>query len=209
MDKSLNIGVVPFDSAVLLSTFGQYKSPKDKVARMVNQGEMLRLKKGLFVLSPEVAGQPLSLELIANHLYTPSYVSFETALAFWGIIPERVYTVRSATMKRGRTFSNELGVFEYVQTDPDYFSIGVRSNIVNGKYAYLIASPEKALCDMIVASKRLRLQSVKAMREYLLEDLRIDIASLEAMDITIVEQCIATAIKKKNELRQLCNFLQS
>lgn len=58
-------------------------------------GKIIRLKKGLYVVDPKVSRIALSTEIIANHLYAPSYVSMQTALRYYGLIPEAVlyYTV--------------------------------------------------------------------------------------------------------------------
>jgi len=66
----------------------------------------------------------------------------------------------------------------------------------------LIATPTKAICDMIVATPNLRLQSVKAMQNYLTQDLRIDFDALKNLDKDIVRMCAETG-KKKGELRLL------
>ena len=200
-------GIIPIDFATLVSVLSQYKSPDDKVASLEKKGELIRLKKGLFVVSPDVHRQVLSVELIANHLYGPSYITFEKALSFYKLIPERVHTTRSMTIKRARNFTTPLGNFDYVTAKADYYRIGIRTNIINDKLAYLIASPEKAICDMISTTQGLRLQSVKAMQTYLEEDLRIDFSAIAAFDTEVVRQCIETG-KKKTELLQLYKFMQ-
>lgn len=201
------IGVVPIDFPVLATLLGDYKYPKDKVSKMESNGELIRLKKGLYVIAPNVHHSTISKELIANHLYGPSYISFESALSFYQLIPERVYTIRSLTLKRARKFSTPIGDFDYVSAQKDYYGIGIRQEIVKDRYAYLIASPEKALCDMIYATPGLRLQSVKAMQVYLEEDLRIDLAAIETFNIEIIRQCIDTG-RKRTELTQLCKLLE-
>lgn len=95
----------------------------------------------------------------------------------------------------------------YVTVPEDYFQIGIRQEIVNDQYAYMVATPEKAMCDMIVTTRNLRLQSVKAMREYIEEDLRIDLSAIESFDTDIIRQCIATR-KKNIELTQLLKLLE-
>ena len=200
-------GIVPIDFPALVNVLGDYKYPKDKVSKMEDKGELIRLKKGLYVVAPEVHHMSISKELIANHLYGPSYISFENALSFYQLIPERVHTIRSLTLKRARNFSTPIGNFEYVSAKKNYFGIGIRQEIVNDRYAYLIASPEKALCDIIYATPGLRLQSVKAMQVYLEEDLRIDLSAIETFDTEIVRQCMVTG-RKKTELTQLCKLLE-
>jgi predicted transcriptional regulator of viral defense system len=200
-------GIVPIDFATLKAVLGEYRYPGNKVSQMEKNQELIRLKKGLFVVSPELNRLTISRELIANHLYGPSYISFESALAFYKLIPERVHTVRSMTLKRSRSFSTPLGDFDYISAHQEYYQIGIRQEIVNDRYAYLIASPEKAICDMIMTTPGLRLQSVKAMQIYLEEDLRIDFSSATAIHTEIIRQCI-DAGRKKSELTQLYKLLQ-
>ena len=200
-------GIIPFDTAALKAALDDYKSPKDKITTLEQSGLLIRLKRGLFVVSPMVHSQPLSKELIANHIYGPSYISLQTALSFYGLIPERVHTVCSMTTKRSSSFINPLGNFDYITVPAAYFAIGIRQEIVNNNYAYLIATPEKALCDMIVETKGLKLQSIKAMQNYLEEDLRIDLSIIEHYDIDIINQCMELGSKKR-ELTLLYKLLQ-
>lgn len=200
-------GIIPIDFATLVTAVGDYKSPKDKLAALEKHGDLIRLKKGMFVVSPTIHNQPISKELVANHLYGPSYVSLESALSFYRLIPERVYSTRSMTQNRSKHFSTPLGNFDYVTTSPAYYKIGIRQEVVDNQYAYLIATPEKALCDMIIATPRLRLQSVKAMQTYLEEDLRIDFQMIQTFDKDIIRQCIAIG-RKATELTQLYKALE-
>jgi predicted transcriptional regulator of viral defense system len=200
-------GIIPIDTAALKAALDDYKSPKDKITTLEQSGLLIRLKRGLFVVAPMVHSQPLSKELIANHIYGPSYISLQTALSFYGLIPERVHTVCSMTTKRSSSFINPLGNFDYITVPAAYFAIGIRQEIVNNNYAYLIATPEKALCDMIVETKGLKLQSIKAMQNYLEEDLRIDLSVIEHYDIDIINQCIELGSKKR-ELTLLYKLLK-
>lgn len=206
-DLLKQFGIIPFDKSALSGVLSQYKSPKDKVSSLEKSDVLMRLKRGLYVVSPDFLNQPLSKELIANHLYGPSYVSLQTALSYYGLIPERVHLERSMTIKRSRDFKNSIGTFNYLSVDKEYFKIGIRQEIVDNKYAFLIASPEKALCDMIVQTAGLRLQSAKAMQLYLEEDLRIDLSVIDNYNVEIVKECIAIG-KKKRELTLLYKLLQ-
>ncbi|MCG2687903.1 hypothetical protein L6260_03820, partial [Candidatus Parcubacteria bacterium] len=71
---------------------------------------------------------------------------------------------------------------------------------------YLIAEPEKALCDLMITTARLRLQSVKAIQIYLEENLRLDFSAIE-LDTEIVRQCIEAG-RNKTELRNLLKFIE-
>lgn len=200
-------GIIPIDTAALKAALDDYKSPKDKITTLEQSGLLIRLKRGLFVVAPMVHSQPLSKELIANHIYGPSYISLQTALSFYGLIPERVHTVCSMTTKRSSSFINPLGNFDYITVPAAYFAIGIRQEIVNNNYAYLIATPEKALCDMIVETKGLKLQSIKAIQNYLEEDLRVDLSVIEHYDVDIIYQCMELGSKKR-ELTLLYKLLQ-
>lgn len=193
---------IPINSAVLKLFLSNLKYPKNKISDMENRGELVRLKKDLYVSGKS----SISKELIANHLYGVSYISLETALAYYGMIPERVYVIRSMTTKRAKIFETPFGSFEYKTISADYFSIGFRQEIIENQYAFLIATPTKAICDMIVATPNLRLQSVKAMQSYLTEDLRIDYDVLKMLDEDIVRQCVEVG-KKRNELKWFLRFL--
>jgi predicted transcriptional regulator of viral defense system len=207
MNELEKFGNIPIDNAVLSDITGDYKFPRNKVASMEKRGDIVRLKKGLYVVSDKISRKKISRELIANHLYGVSYLSLETTLSHYGLIPEKVYAIRSMTTKRAKQFENAFGRFEYISVSADYFSIGIRQQIVDNEYAYLIATPEKALCDLILATPNLRLQSVKAMQAYLEDDLRIDFSAVQNFDLDIIRQCIEVG-RKKGELGWLLKFLE-
>jgi predicted transcriptional regulator of viral defense system len=207
MNELEKFGNIPIDNAVLSDIIGNYKFPRNKIAAMEKQNEIVRLKKGIYVVSEKISRKKISRELIANHLYGASYVSLETALSHYGLIPETVFAIRSITTKRTKQFENTFGCFEYISVSVDYFSIGIRQQIVDNEYAYLIATPEKALCDLILATPNLRLQSVKAMQAYLEDDLRIDFSAVQNIEVGIIRQCIKGG-RKKGEGRLLLKFLE-
>jgi hypothetical protein len=206
VERFKNIGVVPINKDVLYSLYSNLKQPKDKISDLERKGLIIRIKRNLYVVTPKVHNQQISTELVANHLYGPSYVSLETALAYYGLIPERVYSVRSICTKMRKNYDTPLGHFEYVKVPSAYFPIGIRQEIVDNQYAFLIASPEKALCDKIICTPNIRIQSIKAMREYLEEDLRIEMLALQNFDVEIIRQC-AEVGKKKMELGMLEKLL--
>jgi hypothetical protein len=163
MERLKNLGIIPVNKDVLYSLFNDLKQPKDKLSELECKGIVIRVKRNLYVISPKVHHQTISTELVANHLYSPSYVSLESALAYYGLIPERVYAMRSVCLTLYKQYNTPLGYFEYVKVPEKYYPIGVCEEIIDNAYAFLIASPEKALCDKIVTTQNLRLQSVKAI----------------------------------------------
>ena len=202
-----NIGIIPIDYSVLKSIFRNYKSPKDKIASLEKKGDIIRLKKGLYILSSKWHNKTFSKALIANHIYGPSYVTSDWALNYYGIIPERVYTVLSGTLKRSRKFDTQMGNYEYMHLPDDYFSIGINQETEGMEYSFLIASPEKALCDKIISTNRLRLQSLKAVKEYLEDDLRCDFSVLSGIDKNIIYNCFQ-ARNGKIEFKYLLKYFE-
>ena len=71
------------------------------------------------------------------------------------------------------SFQNDAGRFEYRHCAKDYYSIGITQREEEGVY-YLIATPEKALCDYIISTPRLPLRFLKDTFAFLEEDLRLD-----------------------------------
>ncbi|MCD4695516.1 MAG: hypothetical protein K8S16_04675 [Bacteroidales bacterium] len=207
MQELKQFGIIPIDFKTISSKLTLYRSPRDKVSRLEKSGDLIRLKKGLYIVSPDILGQSVSKELIANHLYGPSYVSLENALSFYGLIPERVFTTLSITLKRRKSYNTPLGDFEYITVPVKYFSIGISQKIVQNSYAYLLATPEKALCDLIVTKSGIRFQSLKAIKEYLVQDLRVDFDVIKKWNLTIIDECIKYGYKKV-ELRLLSKFME-
>lgn len=197
---------LPISNTVVSDILTDYKYVRNKTAAMVNNGELIRLKNGLFIVSEKITNREVPKELIANHLYGPSYVSLETALFYYGLIPERVEQIMSMSLKHSNMYKNLTGTFCYIHTFPDYYPAGIRQIQVE-KVVFMIASPEKALCDLIVTRPYLRIQSGKAMRAFLEEDMRIDFDVIEKWNLDIIRQCIKYG-KKKRELSLLLNYLQ-
>lgn len=206
MEVLNQFGVIPIDYGVLASQLTAYKSPRQKIGELEKEGSLIRLKRGLYAVSPKISGKLLSTELIANHIYGPSYVSLESALRYYGMIPEKTYSVDSMTIKRSRKFDNSIARFKYTYCPPSYYSIGIKQVMKEG-FSFLIASPEKALCDVIIYTPQLRLRSMIAFQEYLIDDLRLDMDEFIKMDISIFEEC-ALHNKKSEELNNIIKLLK-
>jgi len=176
----------------LSGILGDYDSPKDKLSYMTKQGDLIRLKRGLYCVSSKITGKRFSSELIANHLYGPSYVSLETALAYYNLIPERMAVTQSVVTRRAKTFQTPVGRFTY-QTVPDgYYSAGIRLEQCDTHCAFMMATPEKALCDLLLLRSHLRITSEKAMRAFLEDYMRVDVTEIQNPDLSIIDACLAT-----------------
>ena len=163
MDRQLSvIGTIPVTTSIIEPLYPELKSANKKVTWLEKQGVIIRLKRGLYVINPEYSGRTLSSELIANHLYTPSYISMSTALRYYGLIPEAVYVHQSMTVKHPRSFQTPVGSYDYRYISRKAFPIGVRS-MYKDNYTFLIASPEKALCDLIANSSKVILRDASGI----------------------------------------------
>ena len=203
----LQFGNVPISASVLETCFSGMESPQKKIQALEKAGDLIRLKRGLYVVNPELSGKPYSIPLCANHLYGPSSVSSKWALQWYGLIPEQVFRVLSMTTKHARCFETPLGIFDYHKTTPDYHSIGVR--VIHDEGAsFLMASQEKALCDMILLDKYVPNQSVKRLVQYLEEDIRFDMDELMKFDASIIESC-AEVVGKKQVFNNLVKIIKS
>lgn len=190
----------------LASLFPDNKAGGEKVRSLEQKNYVIRLKRGLYVVSPEVSRVPLSLELIANHLYAPSYVSMSSALRYYGLIPETVYTMQSMTVKHSRSFDTPVGHFDYTFMNREAFHIGV--TIINKQtYTFLMASPEKALCDLIANSPKVNLRYIKDVEQYLEEDIRFDMDEFFKMDTSVFERYIEVG-KKSSSIQTLLKYLK-
>ena len=168
-----------------------------KIAYMVKKKELLRLKKGLYVFGEDYQTNPIDIISTANIIYAPSYVSFDYALSYYGLIPERVYEVTSATMRLKKEFETPVGRFTYHPVPLQVYSLGVDwlyDNINGGR---LIATAEKALCDKVRVDRGIGRLSQQKLHDYLEFDLRIDMDLLTTLDVEVVT-AIATAYKSAN-----------
>jgi predicted transcriptional regulator of viral defense system len=88
-----------------------------------------------------------TLYFIANHIYDPSYISMETALAHYGFIPEGVFRYTSITTLKTQSFDTPIGFFSYQNLKPNlFFGYNLLNN--NGFY-YKMADPQKCLLDFL------------------------------------------------------------
>jgi hypothetical protein len=162
------------DAASLLAP--HYKAPLKALAALEKRGVLVRLRRNQYTFSQEF--DPM---LAANLIYSPSYVSFETALAFYGLIPERTEIVLSVVDGRPQTIHTSVGDFEYISQSRTLFALGMNLRIEKGN-SLAIASPEKALLDTLArANLKTATCSPAQILDYVVRGLRIergDIAKL-------------------------------
>jgi len=168
-----------------------------KISYMVKKGELLRLKKGVYTLGEEYRLSPIDRVSVANILYAPSYISFEYALSYYGLIPERVYEITSATMRMKKEFHTPIGRFTYKVVPLHAYALGVDWVYDKTQGGKLIATAEKALCDKIKSDRGIGRLSQAKLEMYLEHDLRIDMDLLFTLDVVLIE-AIATAYTSSN-----------
>jgi hypothetical protein len=143
---------------------------------------------------------------LANKIYGPSYVSFETALAHHGLIPERTETVTSASMGKNKSklFQTPLGAFSYRSVPSAVFPYGV-VRLGDENNPFLIASPEKALCDLLMKSAR-NIPSGDLFERFLLDDLRIESSGIARLNMR--EISVLVRLYEKRTVTLLAEYLK-
>ena len=199
-------GDAPFSRHLLLEMLKDYKRPNDKISEWIKSGELIAIRRGLYITGPETDLPVPEPFLIANHLRGPSYVTSEAALSFWGFIPERVYEITSVTLKTAKKFNTPVGRFNFQHLPSPYYSFGIESIQLTSKQTALIASKEKAVCDKIILTSGLTLRSTRQTKDFLVEDLRMDESKLQSLDTKIIRSWLKDA-PKKNSLEMLIKTL--
>jgi hypothetical protein len=167
------------DAQTLLWVLKDYKNPRDCIARMVKNGILIRLKNGFYIIADRIQGVfSASLEQIGNLLYGPSYISLEWALSYYGLIPERATVVTSVTIGKSKEFVTPIGLFTYSHLPLFRYDIGIDRKLLSDlPGGFLIATPEKALIDLIF----LKWKAFRSLSEFT-ESMRIESEALRQLD---------------------------
>lgn len=119
----------------------------DNFTRWVKKGLLVRLRNGWYTF-PHLLRQPGAAHYFANRIYRPSYVSLQSALAFYGAIPEGVVQVTSVTTLKTSFFVNDSGEYTYRNIKKELM-FGYRPLPFGDGRTILMATPEKALLDFL------------------------------------------------------------
>lgn len=163
-----------------------YASPKARLTRMIKSGDVIQVRRGIYLDARE--SKAYSVKSLAAVIYGPSYISFEYALAHYGLIPERAQAVTSATYgkNKNRHFSTPVGEFYYYYLPSAVFPYGVMLGSENDQ-GYLMATREKAFCDTLYKTRGVG--SIKAIESLLFEDWRMEreaVLSLDRKDLNFL-----------------------
>lgn len=119
----------------------------NNLTRWVKKGLLVKLRNGYYAF-PEYLSVPGSPFYIANRIYRPSYVSLQSALAFYGFIPEAISQVTCVSSLKTAGFDNRFGTFSYKSVLPALM-FGYVQKSFNKFMSALVAQPEKALLDLL------------------------------------------------------------
>jgi hypothetical protein len=191
-------GDQPITHQLMMSLLSDYNRPNAKIHGLISDGTLEQIRKGLYIAGPSLgAGKPESF-LLANHILGPSYVSLESALSYYGLIPERVFEIASMTVKASGNFTTPMGIYTYTRISLPYYAFGIRQLSLTDKQHVMIASPEKALTDKIVSTSGIIFRSKNDTLNYLIENLRIDEKSLKDFNTPEITTWLPEAPKKES-----------
>ena len=159
-----------FTAWELNALLSDYSNRAAKTASLLKKREIVQIRRGLYTFAEPLRREMLSAGALANQIYSPSYVSEDYALSWYGMIPETPAVVTSVTMGRSRRFTTEFGIFSYQYCRSRAYPVGVTA-VGEGQNRFLIATPEKALFDKLAFDRRF---DGTAPESYLLDDLRLD-----------------------------------
>lgn len=160
----------------------EYSNKNNKISRDIRDGKLFKIITGLYETDPNTPGY-----LLSGSIYGPSYISFEYALSFYGLIPEKVTTITCATFdkKKKKQYTTNFGTFTYrdipVLAYPEEILLKEENN-----YSYQIATPEKALCDKLYTLSPL--YNYSNLENMLFNDLRIDIEEFNKLNVDKIDK---------------------
>ena len=169
-------------NAMAKENYNIYSNKNNKISRDIKNKKLFKIITGLYETDENTPGY-----LLAGSIYGPSYISFEYALSFYGLIPERVNTITCATFdkKKKKQYNTDFGTFTY----RDIPTLAYPEEIVlkiEREYSYQIATPEKALCDKLYTLSPIN--NYKELENMLFNDLRIDEEEFQKLDSSKIER---------------------
>lgn len=187
-------------TATLKQKYRDYTNILDKIKREVDSGSLIRLTRGVYETTRDI--RPCFL---APVILSPSYLSFEWALSHYGLIPERVVAVTSASLEvhKNKTFTNDFARFTYSDVSSKVFSEGL-TYFQEGNHIARIATKEKAICDSL--SKWRVVHSIKDLKELMFDDKRID--EDEFLTCNFQELIRLAKLYQKTNLNLLIDFIK-
>ena len=190
-----------YNTESLNNKYKNYSNINQKISLETKKGNLFRIKRGLY--SDNIT---IDAPIIANVCYSPSYISFEYALSYYGLIPEYVTLFTSAVFnkKNYKIYRLPSASFEYRSVPNDVFNEGITFLKNEDGIRYKIATKEKALCDTLYSKYPVR--SYSDLKMLLFEDLRIDEEMFMDLDFDFIIQI--ASLYHSNTLLTLSKFLK-
>ena len=169
-------------SNIIKSQLEKYSNKNNKISRDIKNGKLVKIVNGLYETDANTPGY-----LLASSIYGPSYLSFDFALYYYGLIPEKVLAYTSATFdkKKKKKYETPFGTYLYRDVPKKVYSVGIKL-VEDGKYSYQIATPEKALCDKLYTLSPVK--NIVEIENLLFNDLRIDEEEFNQLNIQEIEE---------------------
>lgn len=167
---------------IIKNNLKEYSNKNTKICRDVKNGNLIKIINGLYETDSSVNGY-----LLAGSIYGPSYLSFDFALYYYGLIPEKVTAFTSATCdkKKKKTYNNVFGTYLFRDVPSRVYPLGIKI-VEEGEYVYQIATPEKALCDKLYTLNPIK--NMSELENVLFNDLRIDINEFNKLNLQDIEE---------------------
>jgi hypothetical protein len=156
-----------------------YSSPRAKITRMIKENEIIQIRRGIFL---DKNDREYSLFSLSSLIYGPSYVSFQSAMSNYGLIPERTSSITCASFNKNKnkTFETPIGNFFYHYIPAKVYPYDILIREENDQN-YLIASQEKALSDALYKVRDI--ENFAQLEDLLFEDWRIEPDDLKILDM--------------------------
>jgi predicted transcriptional regulator of viral defense system len=192
-----------FETGLLLSGNVDPFNVRKQLSRWTASGKLYQLRRGLYCLAPPYQKAVPHPFLIANRLLGGSYVSLQSALSYYGMIPELVPTTTSVTTAHSIIYSTPYGQCDYRHIQVRWFHTYHLINLGNDQWAF-IATPEKALLDLVYLQpggdeedylRSLRLQALDQLKLDLLQQLAFTVNKPKLMR---AEKIICHLVEEEN-----------
>lgn len=188
----------PLTHQLLAGLLKDYKRPNDKILSLKADGLIEPIKKGLYIAGRSLGAERPESALLANHILGPSYLSMESALAHYGLIPEKVFAVTSMTTKASRKFQTSIGLYSYTNLPLPYYAFGLATVNLSKDQQAIMATPEKALCDKIATTAGITLRSQSSTRDYVFGNLRMEEEDLAKFNLNAMLSWLENAPKRES-----------
>jgi predicted transcriptional regulator of viral defense system len=182
-----------FHSSILMSGPVNPADMGRQLSRWVKSGYLIQLRRGVYTLAERFQKTTPHPFLIANRLKRASYVSLQSALEHYGLIPEHVPSITSVTTGRPEKLTTLLGNYIFKHIKKSLFSSYQLVDIGEGQSAF-IARPEKALFDLLYLTPG-------SDNANYLQELRLE--NVESLDFKILIE-----LAERSKSRKLCRAVR-